>query len=45
MMQNAAKISSTNFRVTSALGTKREGDETIGDETTINRLHFAGMHL
>jgi hypothetical protein len=27
-MQNAAKISPTNFRVTSVLGTKREGDET-----------------
>jgi hypothetical protein len=28
MMQNAAKISPTNFRVTSVLGTKRERDET-----------------
>ena len=26
-MQNATKISPTNFRVTSVLGTKREGDE------------------
>jgi hypothetical protein len=48
MMQNAAKISPTNFRVTSVLGTKREGDETArndlgrngkGDETTINPSH------
>jgi hypothetical protein len=36
MMQNAAKISPTNFRVT--LGTKREGDETSGDETTIKQI-------
>ena len=40
-MQNAAKISPAIFRVTSVLGTKRQGDktargrnETIGDETT-----------
>jgi hypothetical protein len=35
MMQNAAKISPTNFRVT--LGTKREGDETTGDEMARGR--------
>ena len=27
-MQNAARISPTNFRVTSVLGMKREGDKT-----------------
>ena len=36
-MQNAAKISPTNFRVTSVLGTKRERDETAGDETARGR--------
>jgi hypothetical protein len=34
-MQNAAEISPTNFRVTSVFGRKRQGDETIGDETTM----------
>jgi hypothetical protein len=32
-MQNTAKISPTNFRVTFVLGTKRQGDETTWDET------------
>jgi hypothetical protein len=37
MMQNAAKISAANFRVTSVLGTKREGDEATGNETARGR--------
>jgi hypothetical protein len=36
-MQNAAKISPTNFWVTSVLGTKRERDETTWDETARGR--------
>ena len=47
-MQNAAKISPTNFRVTSVLGrngkgTKRPGTKRQGDETTIKR--FDSLYL
>ena len=42
MMQNAAKISPTNFRVTSVLGTKREGDETTRDEIARGRNDLHG---
>jgi hypothetical protein len=37
MMQNAAKISHTNFRVTPLLGTKRPGTKRQGDETARGR--------
>ena len=37
MMQTAAKISPTNFRVTSVLGTKREGDETARGRNDLGR--------
>jgi hypothetical protein len=51
-MQNAAKISPTNFRVMSVLGTKRQGDETArgrngkgtkrqGDETAWDQWRSA----